>query len=546
MRALLVGILGATSAALAMASCLDAELGEGDAGPGPLTDVTTIEAGTDDDAGTGPKPDGASTDAGPTTGATFSTDPAKLWVRAGTQTTCTVTLDRKGTLGDVSVSAIGLPQGVSVQAVIIPAGATTATLTLIAASNAADGDGTLTLTASGVSPKVVPLLVAGKPGSLDHSFGLDGLVIDGTEQGNFAAAALQPDGKIVAVGERIVGDAGAGYSVRRYGADGKPDTAFNQAIAPLLPKDGRATSMSFDPSGDLFVSGYGIIVRIDPTTPKLVTSFADGGTLFVPRPDSGLAEGVPFGYAVLGLGDAGVLTTSFLYRAGTRVDHYTDKGAKDTTFKNVDDRFASAYSLSVLPSGKYFVAGYRNTMLVPRGTRLRADGTVDLTMGLLGGVHCAPSIATTTPDGDAVYVGFSDQPKPGTVCMARLAADTNGDVRFATTYPPLRAGYYTRFSGGNSGGHPGLAIGANGGIYYDTEASDAGDKSASVHGHLGDGAADPTFGEGGVGPIFEDPASPDTYSYEISGVVATPDGRLVVVGARKGTQPGYFLARIWL
>jgi hypothetical protein len=61
------------------------------------------------------------------------------------------------------------------------------------------------------------------PGDLDASFGIGGRTSMPNAYGTINAVAVQPDGKIVAVGMSV----GLDWLIMRFNADGSPDTSFS-------------------------------------------------------------------------------------------------------------------------------------------------------------------------------------------------------------------------------------------------------------------------------------------------------------------------------
>ena len=108
-------------------------------------------------------------------------------------------------------------------------------------------------------------------GSLDPSFGGDGMVT--TDFGNVAAdaVALQFDGKIVAVG---------GQAVARYLPDGSLDASFG--AGGKVTTDFSVSDVKVDRDGRIVVSGYGggglVLARYNGTDGSPDASFGVGGT----------------------------------------------------------------------------------------------------------------------------------------------------------------------------------------------------------------------------------------------------------------------------
>src|SRR5690348_15914669 len=75
-------------------------------------------------------------------------------------------------------------------------------------------------------------------GDVDTTFGNVGVVDTsfGSAQAHVFAVAIEPDGKLVAVGEVI----GQGYAVARYNTNGTLDTSFGNSGTVIINSDGGA------------------------------------------------------------------------------------------------------------------------------------------------------------------------------------------------------------------------------------------------------------------------------------------------------------------
>ena len=99
-------------------------------------------------------------------------------------------------------------------------------------------------------------------GDLDFSFGGgDGLVTTNFHDtlDEARAVAIQPDGKIVAVGTTLISGTNNNFSVARYNADGSPDITFGGGDGKLTTDfsghDDRAYSLAIQPDGKIVVIG---------------------------------------------------------------------------------------------------------------------------------------------------------------------------------------------------------------------------------------------------------------------------------------------------
>jgi len=196
---------------------------------------------------------------------------------------------------------------------------------------------------------LAPTLTYGqtRSGTFDASFGTGGQVTTdfaGAGDG-VGAIAVQPDGKLVAVGGATI-NGQADFALARYNGNGTLDTSFG--------KNGRATT----DLGGRYEGANSVALQADW---KIVVA---GGSVI------GLFDN----FALARYNSNGTLDTSF----GTG-------GKVITNFGEVSSR---AYSVAVQPNGKIVVAGYANIdgsedfALV----RYNADGTLDDTFGAGGKV----------------------------------------------------------------------------------------------------------------------------------------------------------------
>ncbi|HJZ57421.1 MAG TPA: delta-60 repeat domain-containing protein, partial [Gemmataceae bacterium] len=132
------------------------------------------------------------------------------------------------------------------------------------AGRTAAGRGRLSLET--LEPREVPTVVGG----LDPSFSTDGKVtVNFGDDDRVNAVAVQPDGKIVAVGSWD--GTRSDFAIARFNPDGTPDTTFGGAGGGFAPGSGKAnvffgasigsgqefaTSVAIQPDGKIVVAGY--------------------------------------------------------------------------------------------------------------------------------------------------------------------------------------------------------------------------------------------------------------------------------------------------
>ena len=333
-------------------------------------------------------------------------------------------------------------------------------------------------------------------GTLDPTFGSDGIVTtdvdprDG-EADEAHAVAIQPDGKIVAVGVAGTGDTFTDFAVVRYNADGSLDTSFDGdgIVLTDVAIDGgtdfsNAWAVALQDDGKVVVAGeieYSLgfaLVRYNQNG-SLDTTFGDGGiaiTQFCSGDmcDGGLARAVivqPNG-RIVAAGtaqiDGGGTFTSFFalarYNANGTLDPSFGGDGKVTTPFGGGFPSVGANDLVLLPDGKLVAAGsalvggqYDRFGLV----RYNPDGSLDATFGDGGKVMTnASPIGNSSDieglaradDGRLVAVGSaSDSYRfEGNLYMhkdfavARYAPDGNLDRTFAgdgVATTPLTEGY---------------------------------------------------------------------------------------------------------
>jgi uncharacterized delta-60 repeat protein len=213
-----------------------------------------------------------------------------------------------------------------------------------------------------------------------------------------ASVAVQPNGKIVAVGNTLT-SAGADFALARYNRDGTLDTSFGtggKVTTDFADSDDYAASVAVQPNGTIVAAGYA-------------------------------SSGTGNDFALARYNHDGTLDTSF----GT--------GGKVTTdFAGLDDR---AYSVAVQPNGKIVAAGFAGT-----GTgddfalaHYNRDGTLDASFGTGGKVTTdfadsddyAASVAVQ-PNGKIVAAGNTFTSAGNDFALARYNRDGALDASFGT------------------------------------------------------------------------------------------------------------------
>jgi uncharacterized delta-60 repeat protein len=263
-------------------------------------------------------------------------------------------------------------------------------------------------------------------GSLDPTFGSGGEVLTdfGTRIDAAFDVAVQPDGKIVAVG-----NSASDFAVARYNADGSLDASFGRGglVVTDFGSSEQATGVALQPDGKLVVVGFDgsdfVVLRYNADG-SLDSTFGSGG-----RVATDLGGSAGDGAFDVAVGPGGTITvgggTGFFPSTGDfALARYNADGSLDTSFGTggkVTTDFGGAdraFAIGVAADGVVTAAGGTTT---GTGTgdfalaRYRPDGTLDSSFGAGGKVTTAFAAGNDdtafglilAPDGSATAVGGS-------------------------------------------------------------------------------------------------------------------------------------------
>ncbi|MDX3539480.1 calcium-binding protein [Streptomyces sp. MB09-01] len=390
------------------------------------------------------------------------------------------------------------------------------------------------------------------PGDLDPTFGGgDGMVT--TDLGASEAAAdvaVQPDGKIVAVGGDTT-DFFGNFAAVRYNADGSLDTTFGdggKVSTDIAGGSDTANGVALQADGKIVVVGtsenleggvaWFTVVRYNPdgtldTTfdgdGKAVTDFGGGGA------DQGSDVAVQADGKIVAAGGVGGLFALARYNAldGSLDTTFDGDGKVLTSFAGIQGG-GTAYGLALQADGRIIAAGEMTEGLVRDFAlaRYNANGTLDTSFSGdgrvttdLGSMDTAQDVMVQS-DGRIVAVGGSS---PGVFSLARYHADGTLDTTFDGD------GRVTTNLGGPQGGSS---------AYDVVQQSDGklvavggGNGDFALARYLTDGSLDTGFG-GGDGTVATNFGGADL----AHSVALLPDGRLVAAGGG-GAAEDFALAR---
>lgn len=367
------------------------------------------------------------------------------------------------------------------------------------------------------------------PGDLDPGFGSGGVVVvdEGVREWAYATV-VQPDGKVVVVGDTLAGNRYDAFVVR-LNPDGSRDAAFGFRTLPGPPGNHTETAraVALQPDGSIIVAGR-TDSNVDAAVWRLLPTGAQdpafGGGDGLVTIDSGANEQLndvavaPDGSIVVagasGVGGNDANKDAAVYRL-------TATGALDPAFDQ-DGALGLGkgigHGVAVQPDGRILVAldAVADGMAV---RRLTANGGPDPSFG--GGDGEARSVSSgeardlvVQPDGRIVVAGRVDASDGGNALLIRYTAAGQLDPSFGSPTG-------TQFDLGSYEELYSVALMPAGGVVAGGHI-DAGDAAVVVR-TTAAGRPQAGFGTGGVVML---PGS----ILSARGVAAQPDGRIVAVG----------------
>jgi uncharacterized delta-60 repeat protein len=246
---------------------------------------------------------------------------------------------------------------------------------------------------------------------------------DGTEARSFsteddpprlAALEIQPNGKIVAVGDYPYYSAEHGdFLVQRYNTDGTPDDTFGtdgQVLTDFSGHEDVATSVAIQPDGRIVVAGYA--AQSDPVdappTEFALARYDSDGTLDPTFSGDGkqttdftgrdVAEGIaiqPNGKIVVGGSAAGDLAAARYMADGAADSSFSGDGKTRAGF--ADPHAPGGQAVAVQPNGRVMVAGGENGQFAL--ARFSANGSLDRSFSGDG------TVATQIPPSSPYFPG---------------------------------------------------------------------------------------------------------------------------------------------
>lgn len=343
-------------------------------------------------------------------------------------------------------------------------------------------------------------------GSLDQSFGTGGKVttnFPGTTSSNIQAVALQPDGKIVAVGIATVSPLNEDFALARYNSNGTLDPTFGTGgilefnINPTVVTDDAALAVAIQADHKIVVAGYS-------------------------KPSGG-----DYNFAIARLLPDGSFDTTF----------NTD-GRKFMDFSGGFND--SCYGVAIDPAtSKIYVAGSERVDATTQDhhiavARINPDGTNDTTFGpnangkaiiTFGAPREDVYRVKLQPDGKLLMFGVSSVTTDYKMMLARLDTSGSPDTSFGNNGVALNTfGFQT------SAGYGGLDRQADGKIVVGGYSFDGANAFVTAARFNTDGSLDSTFGTNGFVAANIAP------TFLVNAMSLQPDGKVLVAGERSDTD----------
>ncbi len=410
----------------------------------------------------------------------------------------------------------------------------------------------------------LPHGVQAAAGNLDLTFGSSGKITTDFFNDSDAATdiAVQPDGKIIAVGDAFNDSTSFDFAISRYNSDGSFDTGFGSGgklTTDFFGEGDFATAIAIQTDGKIIASGFAqnnktgfdfALTRYN-VDGSLDFTFGAGGKVTT---DFGSSLDTAFALAIVSGGKIVVAGTTIV--GATLNDfalaQYNSDGTLDSGFglsgKITADFFGGnevAHAIAIQSDGKIVASGSSQVAAgVPTDfglVRFNTDGSLDMTFGVNGKVMTSFSgeieeanAVVIQSDGKIVTTGRAWSINgQGDFGLVRYNGDGSLDSGFGSDGKVI-----TDFSGGNDAAQ-GIVIQTDGKIVVAGSAFGGGTQGDFALARYNvDGSLDFTFGVGGKVTTdfgFEDGAN---------AIAIQADGRIIAAGFAPDISTSYNFALV--
>jgi len=296
-------------------------------------------------------------------------------------------------------------------------------------------------------------------GDLDPTFGNGGTVVTDFNNGTdwLSRIAVQPDGKIVAIGDTHPSNK---FALARYNPDGTLDATFGnggKVITVIANVRESAAGLLILPNGKIMISGSidlpsssdssFAILRYN-SDGSLDTTFGNGGIVTTnvgPDDDQAYRLALQSDGKIVAAGRKGIFFYPTDQRKGNvALARYNPDGSLDPTFGNGGitttdfGQGLESYALALIiqPDGRIIIAGESSYEFLV--ARYNPNGMLDTTFGN-GGYRLAnfssnwdgATDAVLQPDGKIILVGWAEVNSPyDSFALARFNSDGSFDQSF--------------------------------------------------------------------------------------------------------------------
>jgi uncharacterized delta-60 repeat protein len=355
-------------------------------------------------------------------------------------------------------------------------------------------------------------------GTLDPTFGNMGKTSTsfGLNNAKAHAIAMQPDGKVVLAGETYSNSTLEDFALARYNTDGTLDASFGAnglVVTDMQQNSDAANAVAVQSDGKIVVAGYayngnnydfaiarylanGTLDNTFGTNGKVIKNF--GST------DFGLAMALLPGGKILVAGRAynGINSDFALVQLNSNGTFDNSFGVSGAQKSNLFNENESANAIAIQPDGKIVAVGdrYANNVSMFAAARFNPDGMLDNTFGDNGKVSTAIGTESDVAyavaiqlDGKIVAAGQSNLSPGSRFALVRYLANGNLDNTFSGDGMLL-----TSISGGGDYAFS-TAVQADGKILAGGAVTGSNSNSDfALARYLPDGSLDASFGTNGV------------------------------------------------
>ena len=385
------------------------------------------------------------------------------------------------------------------------------------------------------------------PGDLDNTFGNGGKVFTDFGNGNIDTAydiAIQPDGKILVVGETYRGT--SDFAIARYNPDGTLDKSFGdngKVITQISTNSDIGYELAIQADGKFVLVGttrngteIDIAVARYNANGSLDNSFGNGGqviTGFENKKDDKVKTVAVQADGKIVIGGR-LQSDSTRYNLDSALIRYNSDGTLDTDFGEGGKLITTGQdvidNILIQPDGKIVAIGNSGNDFAL--ARYNTDGSLNTSFGSGGKVRTdfgkqwdSGNYAAIQPDGKIIVVGFTgDIDRQGRLALARYNTDGSLDTSFG-----YKGQVVTAIGNGYAWAES-IVITPGGKIIVSGTVRTNNKHDFAVVAYNRDGSLDEDFGDNGKVITV---ANQSRYAYRDTSMALQADGKIVIAGSSR-------------